>query len=82
VVVLKMAKSLRNESVRRNFPADPEPGQSPGLALCILMARSVIPLFGLVLAFAGFICWIVYWVKIAEYSRALGELRHETLSAT
>ena len=82
VVVQNMAESLRNEFVRRSFPnANPEQGQSLGLAMCILLACSLIPLFGLLLAFAGFICWIVYWVKIADYSKALGDVRHETLPA-
>ena len=73
VVVLNMAKSLRNEFARRNLPnSDPEPGQSLGLATCILLASGlVVPGFGLVLVFSGFICWILYWAKIAEYSRAL-----------
>ena len=75
VVVLNMAKSLRNEFVRRGLPnPDPEPGQSLGLATCILLASGlVVPGFGLILAFAGFICWIVYWAKISGYSRRLDE---------
>lgn len=70
VVVPNMSKSISNELARRHVSnTHPEPGQFLGLATCILMAFALVGGFGLVLAFAGIICWIFYWVKIAEYSR-------------
>jgi hypothetical protein len=40
--------------------------------MCILGAASIIPVLGVFAALAGFVCWILYWVKIAEYSSQLG----------
>jgi hypothetical protein len=72
IVVSNLSRSLGNEFKSRNMPnADPEPGKAVGLAMCILFVGSVIPKVGAVLWFAGLICWIVYWVKIERYSRAL-----------
>jgi hypothetical protein len=72
LLVNHIAMSLHNEFVRRNVPcSDPAPGKTLGLALAILSVVSLIPFVGLVTSVAGFICWILYWVKIADYSRAL-----------
>jgi hypothetical protein len=80
VVVLNMSSSLSKEFALRGIPSnDREPGKLLGLAMCILMVP--IPFFMLLLMPAGLICWIVYWIKISGYSRALGELRHQTLHA-
>jgi len=48
-VVLGMAKSLNNEFRLRNMPlADPAPGQSIGIPMCICGACSIIPILGVV----------------------------------
>ena len=39
--------------------------------MCILFACGVIPLLGILAGLAGIVCWIVYWVRIAEFSRRL-----------
>ena len=39
--------------------------------MCILGITGIIPILGIIACIAGFICWIVYWVKIAGYSREL-----------
>jgi sterol desaturase/sphingolipid hydroxylase (fatty acid hydroxylase superfamily) len=71
IVVLRMASSLRNEFLRRQLPlAEPEPGKTLGIAMCILIATSWIPV-GIVTGFASLVCWILYWVKIAGYSRQI-----------
>ncbi len=72
VVVSNMSKSLRSELLRRGMPnVEPEPGQPVGLAMCILAFAGLIPVVGVLFSFAGFICWIIYWVKVSDYSRAL-----------
>ena len=72
IVVVNISKSLHNEFARRNIPnAEPEPGKGIGLAMCILAATGLIPLIGILTSLAGFICWIVYWVKVSGYSRFL-----------
>lgn len=71
-VVTGMAKSLGNEFRTRNIPSlDPAPGQSIGIAMCVCGACSIIPLLGFFAALACLVLWIVYWAKIAEFSRML-----------
>jgi hypothetical protein len=72
VVVTNVARSLRGEFVARGIPLpEAEPGKSLGIAMCALAASSWIPLLGFVTGLAGFVCWIVYWVKMADFSRQL-----------
>lgn len=71
-IVLGMAKTLRNEFNRRGLVVPEEmPGQSIGLAMCICACCAIIPLLGLLAALAHLVLWIVYWVKISEFSRML-----------
>jgi len=72
IVVGRMASSLRNEFLRRQLPlADPEPGKTLGIAMCVLIATGWIPVVGMFTGPAGLVCWILYWVKIAGYSRQI-----------
>jgi hypothetical protein len=67
-----IARSLHNEFEARGIPiAEAEPAKGIGLAMCILNAISIIPLLNFVTVPAGLVCWIIYWVKVAEYSRKL-----------
>jgi hypothetical protein len=69
ILVINVAKSLGNEFARRRITSvDPEPGKSLGIAMCALNLVSMIPVLGIPLAMAGLVCWIVYWVKIADLS--------------
>lgn len=70
-VVMGMANSLGNEFRMRNIPAEPEPGKSIGLAMSVCGACTVIPILGLLAALASLILWIMYWVRIAEFSHML-----------
>jgi hypothetical protein len=70
-IVLALAKSLGNEFRSRGMQAEAEPGQSIGLAYAILFCCAIVPFLGILAAFAGIVMWIVYWVKIADYSRRL-----------
>jgi hypothetical protein len=71
VVVSNIAKSLEKEFRSRNLPIEPEPGKTVGLAFCILSVCSMIPFLGFLTAVAGLVCWIVYWIKIANFSSTL-----------
>jgi hypothetical protein len=72
IMVGHIANSLRDEFRRRNMPLDAErPGYQAGLAMSILYVASVIPVIGGLFALAGFILWIIYWVKIAGYKKQL-----------
>jgi hypothetical protein len=71
-VVMALARSLGNEYRRRGIPyPDPLPGQTIGMAMCICGCCGIIPIVDLLAGPAAFVLWIVYWVKIAEFSRML-----------
>jgi hypothetical protein len=72
-VVLALSASLGNEFRARNIVAPPEPGKGIGLALCICSAVSIIPILGILTGIAGFVLFIMYWIKIAEFSRMLDQ---------
>lgn len=78
-IVFAMANSLRNEFTRRGIPLpEPEPGQPIGLAMCISACCCIIPILGFLAALAHLTFWIIYWARIAEYSRALEQPRMTT----
>ncbi|MFZ0301610.1 MAG: hypothetical protein WAL75_02950 [Terracidiphilus sp.] len=71
-VVMALAKSIGNEYRRRGIPCpDPLPGQSIGIAMCICGCFSIIPIINFLAGPAELVLWIMYWVKIAEFSRLL-----------
>jgi hypothetical protein len=72
IVVMNIAKSLANEYARRGLPCpEPAPGQSIGLAMSICACCCIIPILGMLAGLANLVLWVVYWAKIAEYSRIL-----------
>lgn len=73
VVVARVAESLRREFAARQAPAAPgeDFGKTLGTVMCALSLSAVIPYVGVLTGLAGFVCWIVYWARIAGYSRAL-----------
>ncbi|MEP7027785.1 MAG: hypothetical protein ABI960_04240 [Candidatus Eisenbacteria bacterium] len=70
-VVNALSESLHREFTRRGMVEEPQPGRSLGLAYAILSILGIIPLVGILAAIGALVCWILYWIKIAEYSRKL-----------
>jgi hypothetical protein len=70
-IVINLSKSLHAEFVSRNIVEEANPGQGVGLATCILNLTSWIPYLGYITGIAGFVCWIIYWVKIAGFSNKI-----------
>jgi hypothetical protein len=71
-VVMNIAKSLANEYARRGITSpEPLPGQPIGIAMCVCACCGFVPILGMLAGLANLALWIVYWVKIAEYSRSL-----------
>jgi hypothetical protein len=70
-VVLAVSGSLDAEFRRRGIPAEPNPGQSLGLPMCILSVCAIIPVLGLLAVLAGAVCWILYWVRITGFKNQL-----------
>lgn len=72
IVVNAIADSLKEEFAKRNITCDEvRPGYGIGLTYSILFCCSIIPFIGILAALAGLICWIIYWVKIADYKNKL-----------
>ena len=66
-VVAKIADSFRAEYERLNLPSREErPSYGIGLANAILGVCSLLPIIGGLAGLAGFVCWIIYWVKVNE----------------
>lgn len=77
IIINIMADSLKAEFTQRNIANDEErPGYSIGLAYCILFCCSIIPAIGGLAFLGGFVCWIIYWVKINGYKLKLQQNRH------
>jgi len=74
LVVLNLAKSLGAEFQKRGMSEDPKPGQTIGLVMCILACCGIIPILGVLCSLVAFVCWILYWLKIAGYSGKLAAL--------
>jgi uncharacterized membrane protein YraQ (UPF0718 family) len=72
IIVVNIAKSLRNEFARLGTPCrESTLGQTVGLLWCVCNCCALIPLLGRLAAMVGFVLWIAYWIRIANYSRLL-----------
>ncbi|VTR93056.1 Uncharacterized protein OS=Tolypothrix bouteillei VB521301 GN=DA73_000000134230 PE=4 SV=1 [Gemmata massiliana] len=72
IIVLRMSESLRNEFRDRGWHRRGDDyGHGIGMAFCGLAVASIIPYCGSLFGIAAFVCWIIYWVKIAGYSGQL-----------
>jgi len=70
-VVLNMAKSLGAEFQKRGIAEEVEPGKKLGLIMCVLMCCGIIPFLGVLCSLGALVCWIMYWLKIAGFSKKL-----------
>jgi hypothetical protein len=70
-VVLNMSKSLGAEFQKRGIAEEAEPGKKLGLIMCVLLCCGIIPLLGTLCSLGGLVCWILYWLKIAGFSKKL-----------
>lgn len=72
IIVDRMAGSLQAEFAKREMAIEEaRPGNSIGLAYCILFCCSLIPFVGYITSIAGLICWIIYWIRINDYKNRL-----------
>jgi hypothetical protein len=72
IIVNRLADSLKLEFTQRSIDINEfRPGYSIGLAYCVLFCCSIIPFLGFFTSIAGFICWIIYWVKISDFKNKL-----------
>ncbi len=73
--VMRVSESLKNEFYDRDLDDSGDFGRGLGVAYCVLNIAGAVPFIGFVFSLAGLVCFIIYWVKIAGYSRELAEDR-------
>lgn len=71
--VSRVSQSLRREYDERGIDVPGDYGQQLGISYASLILAWIIPYVGPLFGIAGVVCWIIYWVKIAELSRTLRE---------
>jgi hypothetical protein len=68
IIVSRLADSLQSEFAKRGLESkEARPGYSIGMAYCILTVCGFIPFATL----GALVCWIIYWVNIADYKNKL-----------
>jgi hypothetical protein len=70
---IRLADSLRDEFDQRRLHGDGDFGRTLGITYPILALLGAIPYIGVLFGIPSLICFILYWVKIAGYSRQLLE---------
>lgn len=73
ITVSRVSESLRAEYDDRGMDAYGDYGQQMGISYASLALGSLIPYVGALLAIAALVCWILYWLKIAELGKGLRE---------
>jgi len=72
ITVTRIAESLSNEFYDRGWDRGGEDyGKNVGMTYCIMNLLSWIPYCGSLFGLVGLICFILYWVKIAGFSKQL-----------
>jgi hypothetical protein len=83
-VVIRISDSIKKELEYRHLNSflgigDPEiinelgkrPAYDIGIAYCILVCCCMVPCISTFAGLAALVCWIVYWVRLADYKRKL-----------
>jgi len=73
VTVIRISESLKNEFRSRGsrVTATEDYGRTLGLTYLIMNLLTAIPYLGMISGLVGLVCFIMYWVKIAGYSKEL-----------
>lgn len=72
ILVGRLADSIAAEFRQRNLRCEEErPGYNYGLWSMILRCCGIIPFLGIFASLTGIVFWIMHWVRIAGYKRAL-----------
>ncbi len=75
IVVARVADSLQAEFTERKILLDEErPGYRTGITYCILFCCGVLPIIGGFALLAGFVVWVIYWLKIVGYKKRLSDV--------
>jgi hypothetical protein len=78
-VVTWIADSFRDEYARLNLPGGDRPTFGIGIAKSVLTVCSLLPVIGTLASLAGFVCWIIHWVKVNECRKLIEANQHNGL---
>jgi len=73
ITVNRIADSLADEYDDRRLRVDGDFGRNQGVMYNVMFLLGIIPYIGGIFSIVGLIMWILYWIKIAGYSRRLAE---------
>lgn len=76
--VVMLSTSLQKEGSARNTTVFGDGGMAIGLAAFILGFLSFIPILGVLLALGSLVCWIMHWVKVSGFRKALAAFAEST----
>ncbi|MGZ5189950.1 MAG: hypothetical protein ACXWCZ_02960 [Flavisolibacter sp.] len=94
IVVTRIAKSIKKELAsgdQFSFDSNTDgyidlesdrPTYQIGIAMCILLVASIIPVLGILFSIAGLVCWIIYWVKLSQYKNQIEQKNYTVYSNT
>jgi len=79
IVVSVVSTSIKKECARLNIPIQSSyPTLALGLSMVILTMFGTVlvqlrsfPIIGPVVLLTGFVCWIIYWIKVTNYKKLI-----------
>jgi hypothetical protein len=71
VLTSKVSESIQNEYESRRVRPDGDFGKEIGMWWGICNVASLVPYFGTLICLVGLVLFIVFWVKVAGYSKEL-----------
>jgi len=73
ITVSRISESLGREFRDRGLRRDGDFGNGVGMTYCICNCLGWIPIVNYISPIVGLVCFIIYWVKIAGFSKELAE---------
>ncbi len=73
ITVNRISESFEYEFRDRRLPREGDFAKNLGLTYLILNLCGFIPYIGFLFSIGSLVCWIIYWVKIAGFSKLLAE---------
>lgn len=80
ITVLKLSDSVVAEGQARGVSVE-DGGKTIGLVYAVSMIASIIPLLGFLAALVALVMFIIYWVKVAGFTKALAGAAPQTSQA-
>lgn len=72
--VLKVSEAITNKHAANGTPDPSQGAKTIGLLYTIFVIVSIIPFIGVLFGLASLVLWIIYWVKISGYNKAMEQM--------